>query len=101
IELRLIDRLDLLELGHELAPEALHIAPDANRVAPLEAGPEPIDVAEGACRDRAAAITELHREVNRAVAGREAVLAHAGVDPTESLPRLELGARGGGGAGFH
>src|SRR4029450_6269946 len=34
IELRLIDRLDLLELGHELAPEALHIAPDANRVAP-------------------------------------------------------------------
>ena len=47
-------------------------------------------------RDRPAAVAQLQRQVDRAVARGEPVLPHAGVDAAEALPRAQLGDLGRG-----
>ena len=91
VELSRLDGLDFLDLGHQLPAEALHPAGDANRVTTLEAPREAIDLPECPRRDRSCPVAQLHREVDRAVPGGEAVLADAGVDPAEALAGPQLG----------
>src|SRR4051794_35323936 len=92
------DRLDVVDLGDELAAEALDLAGYADRIAPLEARRQAVHLAEGPCGDRPAAVPELQREVDRAVAGGQPVLANARVGATEALTRPQLGNRGRGGS---
>ena len=86
-----VESADVVDLGHQLAAEALDPARHPDRVAPLEARGEPIDVAEGARGDRAGPVPQLQREIGGAVARREPVLAHAGVVAPKALPGPKLG----------
>ena len=95
VDLIALERADVVDLGDQLAAEALDLARDADRVALLEAGGQAVDVPEGAGGDRARAIPQLQREVGGAVAGGEPVLAHARVVAAEALARPQLGDRGG------
>ena len=94
VELRLRNRSDVLDLGHELPPEALDLARHPDRVAALESCREPIDVAERARRDRSAPVAKLEREVDRSVPGGQPVLADAGVGAAEAPTGGELGDGG-------
>ena len=95
VELAAVELLDVVDLGDQLAAEALGAARDADRVALVEAGREAVDVAERAARDRAGAVAQLEREVGRPVAGGQPVLARARVVALETLAGRELGDRVG------
>ena len=100
VQLPVLDRLDLVDLGDQLAAKALDLAGDPDRVPALEATGEPIDLPEGPRGDRPGAITQLQREIDRAVARREPVLPHARVGTLEALSRTQLGDRRRGGCGL-
>ena len=63
------------ELGLELVPEALDPARHLHQVALLELPGDEVGVAEDAGRQRAGAIAQLEREVGRARAGGQPILA--------------------------
>ena len=84
----------LVELGRQLAPEALQPAANQHRVAALEAQPDPVGLAEYASRNRARAVAQLDGQVRAPVPGRQAVLAHACVAALEALTGAQLGDRG-------
>src|SRR5918992_2825807 len=62
----------------ELVTEALHSSAHRDQIAALELTRQEIRVAEGACRNRSAAISQLDRQVGAPALGRQPVLACAG-----------------------
>ncbi len=84
----------VVELGRQLAPEALELAPGVHRVAAFEAQPDPIGLPEHASRKRAGSVAELQRQVGAPVARRQSILANARVAALEPLPGTQLGDRG-------
>ena len=72
--------LDRPHLDLQRVAEALHAALHAHEVAAVEAAAEQVRVAEHARGERARAVAQLEREVGRAGAGGQAVLARARVD---------------------
>ncbi len=81
---------DLVELGHQLAPEALDPAGDRDGVAGLEAKPDSVDLAEHPRGQRAAPVAQLEREVDRAVPRRQTVLPGAGELGLQALTGAEV-----------
>jgi hypothetical protein len=84
---------DRAHVDLQLVAEALHAPHDADELAALEATRDDVGVAEDARADRAGLVAELERQVGRARAGDEAVLARAGEDGVD----LVAGAQGGNG----
>ena len=92
VEAPRLEPADVVELGDQLAAEALDLAARGDRVAGLEAQPDPVGVAEDARRrssrcGRAAAATGTgtpFRAVSRS-------FAQARVAALEALPRAQLG----------
>ena len=72
--------LDRAHVDLQLVAEALDPALHAHEVAAVEAPAEQVGVAEHARRQRARAVAQLQRQVRRARARRQAVLAGARVD---------------------
>ena len=76
----------VLELGDERSAEARNPPAHLDRIAAIESRADPVGVAKDAGGDGAGAIAELEREIDRAVACGEPVLAGAGVATAEDLP---------------
>ncbi len=76
---------DRAQLDLQLVAEALDAAGDVDDVAAVEAPRDHVGVAEHAALDRARAIAQLDREVRRAAARHQAVLAGAREDPVDLL----------------
>ena len=72
-----------------------------HEVPPLEAGGEEVGVAEGAGLDLAGAVAQPHREVGRARARGEAVLARAGEDALHPRAGAQAGDGGSGRGDAH
>ena len=94
-ELRRIERPGLqpahvVELGGQPALVALELAAGQDRVAAIEAQPDPVGFAEDAGRKRAGAVTQLEREVGASVPSGQPVLAHARVATLEPLTGTQL-----------
>jgi hypothetical protein len=87
--------LDRAQLDLQLVPEALDPPRDAHEVAPLEAAAEQVRVAEHAGRQGRRAVAQLERQVRRAGAGGQAVLARARVHARELIARAHGGERRG------
>ena len=77
--------LDPVELDLRLLAEAHDAAARAHELARLEAAALEVGVAEDAGRERSAAVAQLDREVGRARARREALLARAREDAVHRL----------------
>ena len=80
---------DAADLELELVAEALDAALHPHEVALLEAARQHVGVAKRAARDRARLVAELEREVGRAGARRQPVLARAGEDGVDGVSRAE------------
>ena len=79
--------LDLLDVDLQLVAEALHAPAHAHELAAVEAPGEDVGVLERATGQRAAAVAQLEREVRRAGAREQAVLARARVDAGDLVAR--------------
>jgi Protein of unknown function (DUF1015) len=83
-------RLECPHLDLELVPEPLDAAEHANRVARIEATVEQVDVVPDTRADPAARVDELEREIARAVACPQPLLARHGVDALDGAVLLQL-----------
>ena len=78
------------DLQLEAVAEALDATENPHRVSLVEAPVEQVDVAPDACVDPSARVDELEREVGRAVARPQPLLAGDGVDPLDDALFREL-----------
>ncbi len=91
IDLAVLYAPDRAQLDLQLVAEALDATRDAHEVAALEAAREHVGVAERARLHRAAAIAQLDREIRRAGARQQAVLARACEHAFELLAGAQRG----------
>ena len=91
--IRLLGPCDRPHLELQLVAEALDAPGDAHEVAALEAPREHVRVAERARVDRARAVAQLEREIRRAGACRQPVLARAGEDRVDGVAGAQAGDR--------
>jgi hypothetical protein len=87
IEAARLEPRGVVELGHELAAIALHLPPGGDRVAALEAQPDPVGVAEDTGGNRSRSVAQAQGEIRGPGARREALLLRARVAALEPLPR--------------
>ena len=87
--------LDPLELDLRLLAEAHDAARHAHQLAALEAPAVQVGVAEQARRQRRAAVAQLEREVGRAAAREQTLLARAREDALDPLARAQRRQRAG------
>ena len=85
-----LERAYVLELGDQLATEALHPAARQHRVATLEAKADPVSLPEHPRGEGARRIAEPERQVDGAAARREALLSHHREAPLEPLAGAKL-----------
>jgi hypothetical protein len=94
VEIGSLEPRNVLDLDDQLAAKPLDLPGNADRVAPLEARREPIDIPKRPRRDRTGPVPQLQGEIDRAVPGREPVLAHARIDAAEAPSGREFRDRG-------
>ena len=99
---RLLGTRDRAHVDLQLVAEALHPARDPDEVTALEAPRQDVRVLERAGLDRARPVAQLERQIGRARARGQPVLARTGEDRVDLIAGAQAGdGELGGGHGVH